>query len=142
MHAAERILTPWLTIIGKRAPKAPLITVTLTSVGSELRSAHAAVSAPDDAYLAYHPALVQEYAHADRWPKHVLILYKWEQRNDVDAESGLFVLLLSGAGLVGEGFWGRCEASLLQPRSHLTRDAVRSARHVRRTDGDWRGQGG
>ena len=94
--AAERVLTTWLTLIGKNEHKPPLITVTLTSVGSELRSVRATVSSPTEEYLRVHPALVKEYESADTWPKHVLILYKWETFNDVNATGGIFVLLSSG----------------------------------------------
>lgn len=95
---SDRLLTTWLTVLGPgRAP--PLITVTLTSVGGELRRAHAAAAPLPPAYLAKHPRLTEEYTDAKLWPKHVLIEYRWEQYADVDAGSGLFVLLSTSTAI-------------------------------------------
>ena len=54
--AAERLLTPWLSIIDPRQKRVPQLIVTLTALGGELRSARAEVAALSPQYLqARHP---------------------------------------------------------------------------------------
>lgn len=44
--AGDRVLTPWLTVIGRHVDGMPLVEVTLRRAGDELTGAHARVRAP------------------------------------------------------------------------------------------------
>lgn len=94
----ERIVTPWLTLIGRRAPEHPMVDVELTHTGQELRAVAANVyPAPSDFY-AEHGDLFVAFANATHWPKHLVVSYHWRHVREVDAEWGLMVLF--GTGLL------------------------------------------
>jgi hypothetical protein len=102
-----RFPTPWLAILGKRAPQGPVVEVELVRSGDALLAAKAAVRSLHEAQdrdprisraAAKHGhQLVAEFANATHWPKHVLVSYSWKTRHEANAERGLLVLLVASA---------------------------------------------
>ncbi|KAG2430751.1 hypothetical protein HYH02_013590 [Chlamydomonas schloesseri] len=92
----DRHLTPWLPLLGEGAPAVPLIIVTLRRSGEELLGATAAVLDAPEEYKQRHPVLVAELHNVTHWPKHVLVHYRFDTRNDVDLDRGLYVLFPVG----------------------------------------------
>ncbi|PNW88892.1 hypothetical protein CHLRE_01g049450v5 [Chlamydomonas reinhardtii] len=92
----DRHLTPWLPLLGEGAPAVPLIIVTLRRSGEELLGATAAVLDAPEEYKQRHPVLVSELHNVTHWPKHVLVHYRFDTRNDVDLDRGLYVLFPIG----------------------------------------------
>eukprot|EP00775_Hariotina_reticulata_P005645 gene5645-5884_t len=74
----DRILTPWLTVLGKNVEGMPLVEVELRKAGDELRGVRA-----------------REHQNITHWPKHVLVHYHFADEGDVDFTNGLYVLLIS-----------------------------------------------
>ncbi|KAK9836933.1 hypothetical protein WJX81_000603 [Elliptochloris bilobata] len=94
----DRVLTPWLKLIGKGAPDVPLLDVALMRSGAALASASAkAVNLPD-AYLYDHHALAEEFRNATAWPKHLLVQYRWQHAPGVDATAALYLAMAAGLG--------------------------------------------
>lgn len=46
-----------------------------------------------DAYLHMHQQLQAEWRNASAWPKHLLVEYTWQERHEVNAIPGLYVLI-------------------------------------------------
>ena len=46
--------------------------------------------------LVEHRSLVEEYADETRWPKHLLVHYRWTVQHEVDVEHGLYMLFAAG----------------------------------------------
>lgn len=81
------------------------------------------LDAPEE-YKQRHPVLVSELHNVTHWPKHVLVHYRFDTRNDVDLDRGLYVLFpigewtesLSAARLrrpvarTWSSGWARCRA--------------------------------
>ncbi|MEW5302798.1 MAG: hypothetical protein WDW36_005545 [Sanguina aurantia] len=95
----DRHMTHWLSVIGKRAPEVPLVEVVLRRSGSELLGVSASVHDAPAHYKAAHEVLVAEFRNASHWPKHVLVHYSFDTRNDVDLDRGLYVLFAIGLSL-------------------------------------------
>ncbi|GMH35844.1 hypothetical protein BSKO_03712 [Bryopsis sp. KO-2023] len=108
----ERLLTSWVTVIAKHPRLAvgweavnakgmdsvfvPFVNLEMVSRGDRLVKVRAnSFRLPKD-YLGAHERLVEEYANATHWPKHVMIKYTWENLDQVDADRGLMVLLYGG----------------------------------------------
>eukprot|EP00891_Asterochloris_glomerata_P007610 jgi/Astpho2/7610/e_gw1.00115.120.1_t len=94
----ERLVTPWLTLIGKHAPAVPMLEVELTYSAAELVAAKAKVVLVPPAYLQQHALLVEEFRNSTHWPKHLLVRYQWVNVSPVEALKGLYVV--SGAGIL------------------------------------------
>ncbi|WIA28912.1 hypothetical protein OEZ86_011436 [Tetradesmus obliquus] len=92
----DRVLTPWLTVLGKGVEGMPLLEVQLRRAGDELKGAKAWVLPLPDELLMKHAALYEDYKNTTHWPKHVLVHYRWHDEGDVDFNKGLYVLLATG----------------------------------------------
>ncbi|KAK9811472.1 hypothetical protein WJX72_004453 [[Myrmecia] bisecta] len=92
----DRLLTPWLTIIGKRAPAAPMLDIELTQTGDQVTAVKAKVLPVPLAFLAMHQELVDEFHNATHWPKHLLVQYRWTQAGMVEVTRGLYLLFTAG----------------------------------------------
>ncbi|KXZ55020.1 hypothetical protein GPECTOR_3g182 [Gonium pectorale] len=88
----DRHLTPWVPLLGEGAPAVPLVVVTLRRSGEELLGASAEVREAPAEYQERHPVLVAEMRNVSHWPKHVLVHYSFDTRNDVDLDRGLYLL--------------------------------------------------
>ncbi|KAF8072793.1 COV1 [Scenedesmus sp. PABB004] len=97
----DRILTPWLTVIGRGVEGMPLLDVELRRAGDELQGAKARVLALPDELLLTHSALFDAYKNTSAWPKHVLLRYHFTDEGDVDFNAGLYVVLTAGLVLFG-----------------------------------------
>lgn len=95
----DRVLTPWLTVMGKHVDGMPLVEVTLRRAGDELKGAAARVLPLPDELLLRHASLYDDYKNASHWPKHVLLHYAWVNEGDVDFNAGLYVIMAAGLGL-------------------------------------------
>lgn len=98
----DRRLTPWLALLGRGAPPLPVLDVVLTRSGDDLLGVTARVVELDEADAARHALLVADWRNATRWPKHLLVHYRWDARRDIDAAGGLTALFTAG---VWEGGW-------------------------------------
>ena len=47
-------------------------------------------------YLATHHALLEDFANATQWPKHLLIQYSWQELEPLHTQAGLYVLFITG----------------------------------------------
>lgn len=92
----DRILTPWLTIIGKNVDGMPLLEVQLRRAGDELTGVKARVLPLPDEMLIHHTTLYEDYKNTTHWPKHVLVHYHWMDEGDIDFNKGLYVLMTTG----------------------------------------------
>lgn len=97
----DRFLTPWMPIIGKRAPKIPFLDVELRRSGTELLGVRAKVSELPSGMEESYRQLITEFRNASYWPKHIIVHYHFKADNDVDLDRGLYVLLI--VGLVAAG---------------------------------------
>ncbi|GIL55624.1 hypothetical protein Vafri_11157 [Volvox africanus] len=88
----DRHLTPWVPLLGQGAPTLPLVQVTLRRSGEEVLGASAEVMEAPEEYKQHHPILVEELRNVSHWPKHVLVHYRFDTRNDVDLDRGLYLL--------------------------------------------------
>lgn len=104
--AGDRHLTPWVPLLGQDAPAVPLVEVTLRRSGEELLGATAEVLEAPQEYQQRHPVLVAELRNVTHWPKHVLVHYQFDTRNEVDLDRGLYLLFPAGEGVgdVGDKF--------------------------------------
>ena len=50
-----------------------------------------------DHYLEQHAVLTEEWRNATRWPKHLLLDYRWREEHEVNAVPGMYVLFATGA---------------------------------------------
>jgi hypothetical protein len=50
-----------------------------------------------DHYLEQHAVLSEEWKNATRWPKHLLLDYRWREEHEVNAVPGMYVLFATGA---------------------------------------------
>jgi hypothetical protein len=50
-----------------------------------------------DHYLEQHAVLTDEWKNATRWPKHLLLDYRWREEHEVNALPGMYVLFATGA---------------------------------------------
>lgn len=57
---------------------------------------YAQVQAVPEHYLQEKPMLASEFADDTTWPKHLLVYYRWEARQQLNQHLGLYVLLLAG----------------------------------------------
>jgi hypothetical protein len=94
----DRVVTPWLALIGRRAPPVPLVHVELTRSGDALVGATATVEALSGAGSARYRRVAEEFTDPARWPKQVLVRYSWRARHEVDAGRGLTVMFAAGGG--------------------------------------------
>eukprot|EP00882_Tetradesmus_deserticola_P023038 GHRQ01025069.1.p1 GENE.GHRQ01025069.1~~GHRQ01025069.1.p1 ORF type:complete len:177 (+),score=75.72 GHRQ01025069.1:623-1153(+) len=92
----DRVLTPWLAVLGKNVEGMPLLEVQLRRAGDELKGVKAWVLPLPDELLLGHATLYEEYKNTTHWPKHVLVHYRFHDEGDVDFHSGLYVLLTTG----------------------------------------------
>lgn len=90
--AGDRLFTRWLKIYGGSSPNVPMIEMTLVRMGEDVRSISAEVLPVPDQYVKHHTALVEEWANATHWPKHLLVEYKWHEDQAVDAVPGMYLL--------------------------------------------------
>lgn len=91
-YDGDRLVTPWLKIIGKGAPTPPLLHIHFTRSSDSLRSVSAKVLPVPQGYLYAHHQLLQEFQNATIWPKHLLVEYSWTTQLTVDALSALYVM--------------------------------------------------
>eukprot|EP00878_Enallax_costatus_P028335 GHUV01030598.1.p1 GENE.GHUV01030598.1~~GHUV01030598.1.p1 ORF type:complete len:223 (+),score=25.62 GHUV01030598.1:877-1545(+) len=92
----DRILTPWLTVIGKNVEGMPLLEVQLRRAGDELTGVKARVVPLPDDMLIRHATLYEDYKNTTHWPKHVMVHYHWIDEGDIDFNKGLYVLMTTG----------------------------------------------
>ncbi|GAB4821900.1 hypothetical protein N2152v2_008946 [Parachlorella kessleri] len=92
----ERLLTPWLLIIGKWAQQPPYVEVDLLRSGDQLKSVGAQVKQLPEEDQRRHAELVAEFANSTHWPKHLLVYYRWQVQHEVDQERGLTLLFAAG----------------------------------------------
>ncbi|GBF98857.1 hypothetical protein Rsub_11461 [Raphidocelis subcapitata] len=97
----DRVVSPWVTVIGGRVAGMPLVRVELSRVGGELRGARVEVVPLPDEFLLSHADLYAAFTNASHWPKHVLVHYEWRAAPEAAADAGLFVML--AAGLLAAG---------------------------------------
>jgi len=106
-----RHLTGWLPLLpgggGAAAPSVPVLHVTLEHSGPRLLGVRAVVERLDargeafaQAFWASHDEAEAEWVKG-RWPKHLVIDYRWEERAETDAEGALAGLLLVSLALSG-----------------------------------------
>ena len=93
----DRIVTPWLQLIGRRAPEAPSLVVELSRSGDALVSVTVHVVNMHRTDMHYH-RVKNEFSDATKWPKHVPVHYKWKARHEVNSNRGLIVLFVVGIG--------------------------------------------
>lgn len=94
----EKYGTPWLFVIGRKGPDVPMIDVNLRYAGADLVGVTAKIVSMPDSYLKEHQSIQTDFWDKEKWPKHVLVRYAWEERSELDVAGGLFVLF--GSGLV------------------------------------------
>lgn len=93
----DRVVTPWIQILGRKAPVAPVLIVELTRSGDALVS----VSAWVESLPRHDPHYIRvknEFGDPKSWPKHLPVRYRWRARHEVDSFRGLFVMFVAGAG--------------------------------------------
>lgn len=90
--AGDRLYTTWLKILGGSTPEVPMIEMTLVRMGEDIKSISAEVQPVPEHYSGHHAALVEEWANATQWPKHLLVDYKWKEEQEVDAVPGMYIL--------------------------------------------------
>ena len=93
---SDRLPTPWLPVLGPRAPPVPLLDVQLTRTGGFVTAVQAATVPVPEAYLRLHQELLQEFRNDSHWPKHVLARYHWREVSEEDADAGQYALTLGG----------------------------------------------
>ncbi|XP_068641653.1 uncharacterized protein [Aristolochia californica] len=92
----EKFLIPWLLVINRKSPEVPMIDVHLRYTGSDLHGVTAKVIDMPHHYVEIHPDISKNFWDAERWPKHVLVRYTWEEQSEIDVASGFYVLFGSG----------------------------------------------
>lgn len=113
----DRQLSTWLPVISKRVKFFPMVELVLTRTGPylvkvsakvwmhELDHAictimHVQVTPVPKHYLEEQPQLAQEFKNPNFWPKPLLVYYRWESHKQVNESLGLYVLLVSGLGMM------------------------------------------
>ena len=94
----DRFMTPWLAVMGGRAPAVPMVDVHLTHGGGTVRAVKAKVVPVPEIVQIMHRSVVEEFGNESHWPKHVLVRYQWTEEVEVDATAGAYVLL--GFGVI------------------------------------------
>ncbi|KAK9826276.1 hypothetical protein WJX74_005195 [Apatococcus lobatus] len=89
-------MTHWTTIIGKRAPPAPLLDIELTHMDAHLIRAKAQVLHLPREYQRSHGLVVSEFQNASHWPKHLLVRYRWDERSSINDSLPLYISFLFG----------------------------------------------
>ena len=92
----DRLVTPWLEIIGRRAPSPPYLQLHLTRSGDALVDVSAAVVPLTGRGSRRHGRLAADFANATHWPKHLMVHYSWESRHETDVTRGLTVMFAAG----------------------------------------------
>lgn len=92
----EKFHTPWLFVVGRQSSEVPMISVKLRYAGGDLQGAIAKVENMPHKYVVQHEAVMKHYWDVQRWPKHILVQYQWEEKSSIDVETGLYVLFGSG----------------------------------------------
>eukprot|EP00249_Psilotum_nudum_P005231 c18686_g1_i1 orf=276-926(+) len=88
----EKFTTTWLYVIGRQGPDVPMIDVHLRYSGGDLQGAVAKVVNMPQQYVKQHEEVIKQFWDVEKWPKHILVRYHWEENSDVDVEMGLYVL--------------------------------------------------
>ncbi|KAK9905559.1 hypothetical protein WJX75_002113 [Coccomyxa subellipsoidea] len=91
-YDGDRLVTPWLKIIGKGAPNPPMLHIHLKRSSDSLTSVSAKVLPVPQGYLYAHHHLLNEFQNATVWPKHLLVEYSWSTPQSVDALSALYFI--------------------------------------------------
>ncbi|KAI8477189.1 MAG: hypothetical protein J3K34DRAFT_515867 [Monoraphidium minutum] len=95
----DRLVTPWIQVMGGKVLGMPLVVVQLRRVGGELKGARVEVIPLPDEFLLSHSDMFDDFANATHWPKHVLLHYDWRSGADAQFDSGLLVMLVMGLGV-------------------------------------------
>lgn len=117
-HPDDRQLSTWLPVISKRVKFFPMVELVLTRTGPhltkvsakvEMRHKYAAgmvvlvnaqVTPVPQHYLEEQPQMAQDFQDPNFWPKPLLVYYRWETHKAVNEPLGLYVLLVSGLGMM------------------------------------------
>ncbi|KMT06562.1 hypothetical protein BVRB_7g157340 [Beta vulgaris subsp. vulgaris] len=94
----EKFLIPWLYIINRKSSEVPMIVMHLRYSGGDLLGVTARVVDMPHRYVEIHPDIRKQFWDPQHWPKHVLVRYTWEERSEIDVNSGF--LFLFGSGLL------------------------------------------
>jgi hypothetical protein len=93
----ERLITPWLAVLGREGGGVPVIKLVFSSAGPALTRVVASVTPAPPAYLAAHGGLAAEWADPAVWPKHVPVSVSWAPPSPaVDRRAGAGVVLWGG----------------------------------------------
>lgn len=92
----EMYQTPWLFVIGRKGPDVPMIDVNLRYAGGDLLGVNVKIVPMPESYLKEHESIKADFWETEKWPKHLLVRYVWEEKSEVDVTGGLFVLFGSG----------------------------------------------
>lgn len=93
----DRLVTPWLAVLGREGGGVPVINLLFSSAGGAPTRVVASVAPAPPAYLAAHGALAAEWADPGVWPKHVPVSVAWAPPAPaVDRRAGAGVVLWGG----------------------------------------------
>ncbi|KAL9238939.1 hypothetical protein vseg_013305 [Gypsophila vaccaria] len=94
----EKFQLPWLYVINRRSSEVPMIDMHLSYSGGDLLGVTAKVVDMPHHYIETHPEIRKQFWDPKLWPKHILVRNTWEERSEIDVNSGFYVLF--GSGLV------------------------------------------
>lgn len=92
----DRVHSPWIQIIGKKSPAAPIVHIQLEHTGNMLTALSAEVVPVNLEYLREHHQVLREFTNATLWPKHLLVHYTWKHRNPINTNAGLYLIFIMG----------------------------------------------
>lgn len=75
-YAGDRLLTPWLLVLGRRGGQVPYLDVEMLRSGGRLVSVSARVLPLPAEDVARHRELVAEFVNGTHWPKHLVAHYR------------------------------------------------------------------
>lgn len=92
----EKFYISWLFVINRKSSEVPMIDIHLRYSGSDLFGVTAKVIDMPPSYVELHPDIRKQFWDPEKWPKHVLVRYTWEEQSEIDVASGFCVLFGSG----------------------------------------------
>lgn len=92
----EKFYVPWLFVINRKSSEVPIIDMHLRYSGSDLLGVTGKVIDMPHNYVELHPDIRKLFWDPEKWPKHVLVRYTWEEQSEIDVASGFYVLFGSG----------------------------------------------
>ncbi|KDD73515.1 hypothetical protein H632_c2099p0, partial [Helicosporidium sp. ATCC 50920] len=92
----DRLITPWITVLGRGAPLPPAVDLLLVAQGGEVARLEARARDLPSADVASHPQLSMDWREQGRWPKHLVVSYHWRVWNRIDEGRAINWALLVG----------------------------------------------